>query len=453
MKTLVGRLTKSPSFDRRTIHNILSIALLRGGNIGLQLLLVPISIKFVSASAYGLWLTLSSMITWLNIMDIGLSNGLRNKLTEAITRDDYSLGRIYVSTTYCLLAILSIVGLSLGLLLIYLLDWRHIIDVPAGMSGQDFRRLMLIIVSSFFLTFLLKPIASVAYATHKAYVEYLILFVANLVNFLLIWLLLEVTPSGNILLMALCFCFTPIIVTAILSLYLFRAGFRKFAPSVKKVDFSHARELMSLSGQFFIIQIAATIVFTTNNFIISHYFGNEDVTRFNIVQRYFNILIILQGMILVPFWAVFTEAFARRDTAVMEGNMKKLLGLATLLGAGSLVMTLISGFAYKAWIGDLVKIPFSLTLVSCLYTILLLYSSVYTIFINGTGRVRLQMVTALFSSTLHIPLAILLIKYFHIGMEGVLLVSCFWLALTLPLRHIQYKRLAFFTTGRSLWTR
>lgn len=453
MKILVGRLAKSPSFDRRTIHNILSIALLRGGNIALQLLLVPISIKFVSASTYGLWLTLSSMITWLNIMDIGLSNGLRNKLTEAITREDYTLAKTYVSTTYCLLAILSVIGLFLGLLLIYLPDWRHIIDIPAGLSGQDFRRLMLIIVSSFFLTFLLKPIASVAYATHKAYVEYLILFVANLVNFLLIWVLLQVVPSGNILLMAICFCFTPIAVTGILSVYLFRTHFCKFSPAVAKVDLAHARELMSLSGQFFVIQIAATIVFTTNNFIISHYFGNEDVTRFNIVQRYFNIVIILQSMILVPFWALFTEAFARRDTAIMEGNMRKLLNLATLLGAGSLVMALLSGIAYKLWIGDLVKIPLSLTLVTCLYTILLLYSSVYTIFINGTGRVRLQMITALFSSTLHIPFAILLIKNFHIGVEGVLMVSCCWLAMTLPLRHIQYRKLVFLKEGRSLWTR
>jgi O-antigen/teichoic acid export membrane protein len=453
MKTIVGRLIKLPSFDKRTIQNILSIAVLRGGNIGLQLILVPISIKFVSSSAYGLWLTLSSMITWLNIMDIGLSNGLRNKLTEAITRGDDSLGKTYVSTTYCLLALLSVIGFVLGLFLVYGLDWRHIIDIPAGMSGKDFRQLLLIIVSSFFLTFLLKPIASVAYATHKAYVEYLILFIANLANFLLIWGLLKITPSGNIVLMALCFCFTPILVTAILSIYLFRTHFRQFAPSVAKIDFNHARELMSLSGQFFIIQIAATIVFTTNNFIISHYFGNEDVTRFNIVQRYFNVVIILQGMILVPFWAIFTEAFARRDVGVLEGNMKKLLNLTALLVAGCLVMAVLSRFAYGIWIGDLVKIPLSLTLVTCLYTILLLYSSVYTIFINGTGRVRLQMITAVFSSTFHIPLAILMIKYFHIGMEGILLVSCFWLVITLPLRHIQYKKLVFFKEGRSLWTR
>ena len=453
MRTIVGRLARIPSFDKRTLNNILSIVVLRGGNIGLQLLLVPLSIKFVSASAYGLWLTLSSMITWLNIMDIGLSNGLRNKLTEAITRNDHSLARTYVSTTYCLLAILSIVGFFLCLSMVYLLDWHSIIPMPAGMSGGDFRKLLLVIVSSFFLTFLLKPIASVAYATHKAYVEYLILFAANFINVVIVWLLLQVAPSGNILLMACCFCFAPILITFILTWYLFRTGFRQLAPTVSKIDFSHARELMSLSGKFFIIQIAATVIFTTNNFIISHYLGNEEVTRYNIVQRYFNVAIILQGMILVPFWAIFTEGFARRDTLLMENNMKKLLNMTALLSAGCLLMAAVSGYAYGLWIGNLVKIPFTLTLISCLYAILLLYSSVYTIFINGTGRVRLQMLTSLFSSVFHIPIAIFLIKYFHMGVAGLILTSCFWLAVTLPLRRIQYKKLALYKEGWSLWTR
>ncbi len=386
-------------------------------------------------------------------MDIGLSNGLRNKLTEAITRNDHSLARSYVSTTYCLLAILSVVGFLLCLSLVYLLDWHSIIPTPAGMSGGDFRKLLLVIISSFFLTFLLKPIASVAYATHKAYVEYLILFAANFINVVIIWLLLQIAPSGNIVLMACCFCFAPILITFILTWYLFRTGFRQLAPGVSKIDFSHARELMSLSGKFFVIQIAATVIFTTNNFIISHYLGNEEVTRYNIVQRYFNVAIILQGMILVPFWAIFTEGFARRDTPLLESNMKKLLNMTALLSAGCLLMAAVSGYAYGLWIGNLVKIPFTLTLISCLYAILLLYSSVYTIFINGTGRVRLQMLTSLFTSVFHIPIAIFLIKYFHMGVVGLILTSSFWLAVTLPLRRTQYKKLALYKEGWSLWTR
>jgi O-antigen/teichoic acid export membrane protein len=453
MNVLFKRFVRIPTFDKRTVKNIGSIIVLRGGNIGLQLLLVPVSIMFVSSSSYGLWLTLSSMITWLNIMDIGLSNGLRNKLSESIAKEDKRLGKVYVSTTYTLLSILSVIGFGICLLLIYTLNWNNVLEVPADLSAESFRELLIIISGSFFLTFLLKPIASVAYATHKAYIENLIFFISNLVNLIIILIITKVLPAGDLILLAYCFCFTPIAVTFVLSIILFRRNFADYRPSLKHIDFSTARELMSLSGKFFIIQIAATVVFTTNNFIISHYFGNEDVTKFNIVQRYFNVVIILQSMVLVPFWSLFSEGFARKNVVWLKENMNKLFKMTGLLVAGCVFMLFVSRFAYKLWLGDLVQIPFSLTLVVCIYSILLLISSVYTIFINGTGRVKLQMITSIFSSSLHIPLAIFCIKYLHVGLAGLILVSSFWLIITIPLRHIQFRKLMLFKTDSSIWTR
>ncbi|RYF98453.1 MAG: hypothetical protein EOO02_18875 [Chitinophagaceae bacterium] len=311
----------------------------------------------------------------------------------------------------------------------------------------------MIISSSFFLTFLLKPIASVAFATHKAYIENLIFFISNLVNLLIILAITRILPAGNLILLAYCFCFTPIVVTFILSLVLFRKNFADYRPSFRHIDFSKGRELMSLSGKFFIIQIAATIVFTTNNFVISHYFGNEDVTRFNIVQRYFNIVIILQSMVLVPFWSMFSEGFARKNVTWLKDNMNKLFKLTALLVAGCIIMLFVSDFAYKLWLGDLVSIPFMLTLVVCIYSILLLISSVYTIFINGTGRVKLKMITSIFSSSLHLPLAIFCIKYLGVGLPGLILVSSLWLVLTIPLRHIQFRKLMLFNEEKTIWTR
>ena len=117
---------KANLFNSKLLKNIISIFILRGGNIGIQLLIIPVSIKFVSPSSYGLWLTVSSMIAWLNIMDIGLSAGLRNKLSESIAAKNFELGKSYVSTTYVLLAIMSVVGLIFSIGLIYFLDWKKL---------------------------------------------------------------------------------------------------------------------------------------------------------------------------------------------------------------------------------------------------------------------------------------------------------------------------------------
>jgi hypothetical protein len=43
------------------------------------------------------------MVVWISFFDIGINNGLRNKLTAALAHNDYNLGRKYVSTTYAIL--------------------------------------------------------------------------------------------------------------------------------------------------------------------------------------------------------------------------------------------------------------------------------------------------------------------------------------------------------------
>lgn len=74
-------------FDKRNskaIKNVLFSFFLKGGSILTSLLIVPMTLSYLNSYEYGVWLTLSSILSWIYILDIGLGNGLRNKLTEAL---------------------------------------------------------------------------------------------------------------------------------------------------------------------------------------------------------------------------------------------------------------------------------------------------------------------------------------------------------------------------------
>ncbi|MXV52128.1 hypothetical protein GS399_14210 [Pedobacter sp. HMF7647] len=451
MVTAILKIKEKASFNNRTLKSIISLFILRGGNIAIQLLIIPVSIKFVSSASYGLWLTVSSMIGWLSIMDIGLSNGLRNKLTEAIAEKDFKLAKTYVSTTYGLLGIMSLIGLAVVFGVIYLLNWHNVLHIPEDLSYSDFKLLLIIVGVSFFISFILKPIASVAYALHRPGLEYLIIFLSNFVNLGIIWIFTQTAPAGSLLSLATLFCFTPIVVTLILSVILYNKTFKDFSPSATTADFKYARTLTSLSLKFFVIQISAIVVFTTNNFMISHFFGNEDVTRYNVVSKYFNVPIMLQGMILLPFWTHFTEAYVKRNKEWLNSIMKKLLNMALLFSAACFLMVIGSSFIYRIWLGELVQIPLYLTVTVGVFTILTLVAAVFSTFLNGTGRIKLQMYTSLIPCFFHIPLTVLVVKYFHAGIIGVIGVSCFWLVATLPLRYIQYRKIISFSDDNSIW--
>ena len=95
--------------SERTIKakkNIIASLLVKMLSIIISLLLVPVTLNYLNSYEYGVWLTLSSILVWINYFDIGLGNGLRNRLTEALAIGDYEKGRIYISTTFAILLIL-----------------------------------------------------------------------------------------------------------------------------------------------------------------------------------------------------------------------------------------------------------------------------------------------------------------------------------------------------------
>ena len=68
----------------RTKKHIVAMVVLKGMSIATGFLLVPLTLHYLNATNYGIWLTLSSILGWFSFFDIGLGNGLRNKFAEAM---------------------------------------------------------------------------------------------------------------------------------------------------------------------------------------------------------------------------------------------------------------------------------------------------------------------------------------------------------------------------------
>ena len=88
--------------------NIAISFVLKGVSIVIGFVFLPLTINYINPTNYGIWLTLSSIISWFAFFDVGLGNGLKNKLSESIAHGDLTKSRIYVSTTYGLLTMLSV---------------------------------------------------------------------------------------------------------------------------------------------------------------------------------------------------------------------------------------------------------------------------------------------------------------------------------------------------------
>ena len=118
--------------DARSVtikKNVVASLVIKGVGILTSLLLVPLTIGYVSPELYGVWLTLSSILTWVGFMDIGFSQGLKNKLTEAIALGEWERGRSLVSTTYFMMLIITVPLCVILEIIVPHVNWVSLLNV------------------------------------------------------------------------------------------------------------------------------------------------------------------------------------------------------------------------------------------------------------------------------------------------------------------------------------
>ena len=75
-------------------------------------------------------------------------------------------------------------------------------------------------------------------------------------------------------------------------------------------------------------------------------------------------------------------------------------------------MVVISPWVYDIWIGD-ITIDFRMSIVMATYIFILIYSMRYSYFINGIGKLRLQLIFTVSAAIIFIPLAYLATQWTH----------------------------------------
>jgi len=440
--------TKGNQRSLKAKKNIVFSFLIKGLSIGITLVLVPLTIDYVNPTKYGIWLTLSSIIGWLGFFDIGFGNGLRNKLAEALAQRKHKLARIYISTTYAILSIIVAIILVLFFTINPFLNWAQILNTPSTMTGE-LSILAMTVFLFFCLQFVLQLITVVLTANQQPAKASLFNFLGSLLSLSIIFILTKTTQS-NLLYLALSLGIAPICVLIGSSIWYYTHAYRKYAPSIKYVRFKFAKNLMSLGLKFFMIQIAFVVLYQTSNIIIAQVFGPEQVTSYNIAYKYFGIVPMVFSIIMMPFWSAFTEAWVKKDTEWIQNSMTKLKLFWLLLSITAIGMLVVSNFMYKLWVGDQIIVPFSVSITMAVYVVLNAWNGIYSQFLNGVGKIKLQLYSAIGGSLLNIPFSIFLCK--NLGIYGVVLSTIIISLFNAFISPIQFRKLIT-NTAKGIWAK
>lgn len=402
--------------------NILALFIIKGLSLATSLILVPLTINYVNSSQYGIWLTISSIIGWFSFFDIGLTHGLRNKFAEAKAKGDDLAAQIYVSTTY---AILALVFFGIWILFLFVnpyLSWTKILNLSPSIE-PELSLLVVIVVTYFCLSFVLKIISAIVIADQEPAKAALIDAVPQVISLGMIYVLLR-TTHGSLVYLGIALCLSPILTLVAANVILFNRKYKQYKPRFSSVNFSYARGLFSLGLTFFVIQFAAVVQFETANILIARNFGTDEVTSFNIVHKYFSMVSMLFIIFLTPFWSASTEAYFKDDLQWIKNGMRKYNYLNILVFGASVFMLAFSDIFYELWLGKgKVQIGFALSLWGFIFFNTHIFGLKYVIFLNGISALRIQFLMSLFSPIIYLGTAFLLIHHYKMGVHALFIAA------------------------------
>ena len=396
--------------------NVFISFLLKGISIAINFLLVPITIDYVSPELYGIWLTLSSIMTWLHFLDIGFTQGLKNKLTEAIALQDWERGKSLVSTTYFMMILIFIPVCVVLEFIIPVVNWPGLLNIDPAYN-EEVVNVMHVLILFVCVQMVVNVIVSVVAAFQKVALSSSFAVIGQFIAFIVILVVTKILPPS---LMVLCFSIAamPILVTIVASVILFMSKFKAIAPSFKYVRKEFAGDILNLGYKFFIINIQVIVLYQSTNILISHVSSPLDVTSYNIAYKYLNIAMMAYTIITSPLWPAYTDAYVRKDFEWMKKTRSRMIRIYLLSALACVFLVAVSGPVYRVWIQGKAEVPFLMTCIVAVYVIVYCWMNLNGTLVVGMGTVKVETIVVIIGMLLHIPLSLFLSRY--IGVYGVL---------------------------------
>jgi len=408
--------------------NIIFLMLVRGLTMVTSFFLVRVTYEFLGDKAvYGVWLTILSVLSWINYFDVGLGNGLRNKLAESLSNGNEDEAKEYVSTSYIILGFFVFVLMIIYSLISKFINWNRIFNINV-VTENKLNIVLFILIIGYLLRFLLSLIKSVSFANQDAVVPAVILFFSNLLVVSTLYIF-QILGFNGLLNLSIIYSIIFVFVFLFANIYLYSKKYRDIVPNVKYYSKEKISNIFNLGIKFFIIQIAALIIFTTDNMIITQVLGPEYVTNYQILFKLFNVFLIASSVILTPLWSAFTDAYTKNDYNWMRNILKRLLKLMIPLIISIIIVGYFSNDFIEIWLGENLDLSNSFIILMSIMIVLRIWSDIFSYISNGISRMKVQFYTSIIAAVINIPLSVYFARYLKMGNNGVVLGSIFSLSL------------------------
>ncbi len=401
----------------RIVQAVCSGGLARVLSCAIALLSLPLAVRYLGAERYGVWATVTTMAVWINLLDLGIANTLTNQISRAYAvGDKEDASRCFTNAIVLTGAMAGLAGCA-GAWLIPRIGWARLLNVNSTVSAAEVRNTVAVAVALMLLALPCNLVSKVLAGYQELHRSNYATCAGAVFGVCGLALGVALHASMPVLFVMSTGCLTFANLITLIVVVAFQKPW--LMPRLSFVERGPMQELLSSGSSFFLIQVAAVVVFSSDNLIVSHYLGASEVTPYSVTWRVVGFVALLQTLIFPALWPAYAEAYAKHDYTWIRRTFGITMTGTVALNALCVSGLLLSGRELiRLWAGRAAVPTWPLLVAMCVWALISGFMTVESCLLAALNRVRAQAVLSIVAAAVNVALSLMWVR--QIGSLGVI---------------------------------
>jgi O-antigen/teichoic acid export membrane protein len=358
---------------------------------------VPYVLHTIGPEQFGAWATLVSFVFFAGFLDFGFGNGTMNLIAAARGRGAHEeIVIIWIEGTRVLSCVALILA-GLALIAVPLVPWHHVLGMPASEAAAC-RTAAAVVLTSVVIAIPLNLAARVQLGLGRGDRAFRWQTLGQL---LAICAVIACAYAHATLAALTAAAVTTPLLGALGNTLQLRHTQRAASIATSKTSHKDVATKIRHEGlQFFVLQLAGALAFSSDLPLISAIRGPVDAGTYAIIQKLFSIIPIGLSLLWVPLWPIYRQALAAGDHAWVFRTLRRSLILAVVLaGGGAAVLALGFKQITTLWLHQPLMVSNAVLAGFVVWSLLDVCGAALAAFLNAASIMRYQVIIGIIFGT------------------------------------------------------
>lgn len=415
----MGKLSIWIKDNKILTKNISGVVALKGISMILNFIMTPMYLDyFKDQSILGVWYTLQSILIWILTFDLGVGNGIRNRLALAIAKSDNVEAKKIISSGYIVFGILTMVVVFMLAIILPIVNWQKALN--SNICSYTLNNVLLITAVGIVLQFFFKISTSILMALRKNILANSLAIFTNILIALYLSIPINIGDEVKFEILAIVYTVATILPLSITTVYVFAIPLRHILPSIRAWDKSVGKDVLKVGGAFFAIQLGLLVVNSTNQVFINLFFGGESVVDYTLYYRVYSTASMVFTLFTQPVWSEISIRYAKGDMLWVKKIYHFMLLIAAVISVACFAVTVGLPFIFGIWLDGEVEANRLIGIAYALWSTVEVFTYAATCIANGMTKLQCQVYFTIGTAIAKIPVTLFCVRVFPVWLSIVI---------------------------------